>query len=197
MPFSHNVTYNMGNTLYFTTDYSMEQMVNLINNIGHNASLHTNGSVETILISTIQDDFTYYFIIFNGVFVDGAYSYSGEKYTLSDTFSTAVLWIGEDVRSTPYPFLAPLHILEPVYEINPKATRKVFGSFEEIVNFYLATGKDDVIIDHDNKTIYFYNGGSTWFSLNRSTHHSKRQGTVAISFIETELGNYLYIRPQR
>jgi hypothetical protein len=181
LPFEHNVSYNQGDVLYFATDYLMEQMLNSINNAGYGATLHTNGDTETILISAEQEDFIYYFIIF-----DADYSVSGNGlYTLSNALSS---------MNPPfnYPFMAPLHIIEREHNYN--ARRRVFGSFDEIADFYRATGKNDAVIDEANKTIHFNNEGCQIFTPRQGIQFSAIRATIVLQFVESEDGNYLYIK---
>ena len=154
----------------------MEQMVELINEAGYNASLHAIGDVQTILIAVLQDGFSSYFVVY-----DKGYFDPGTRYTLTDAASS----IGHDDNESRglYTFLAPTHIL--VDEVS--YMRKVYGSFEDIAEFYSATGKDDVVIDDVDETILFWCGGSYV--------PGARQGTLIMQYTKTETGNYLEIKP--
>ena len=161
LPFDHTIS-NATSELYFNAEYSIEQMCELINDAGYNADLYNNGNVKTILTSIEKDEFTYYFVIY-----DKNYFEDSTVYTLSNAASSFYSYV----------FLAPVHILDN--------TRRVYGSFEHIADFYRSTGKNDVEIDDINKTITFQCEGNPNLSW--------KKGSVFIQYIETETGNYLNI----
>ena len=171
LPFNHSIN-NAADVLYFKTEYSIEQMNQLINNAGYSANLYENGNVQTILISAVKNKFIYYFVIY-----DKNHSYNKDVYMLS----SAALSIKFDENKKNYVFLAPIHIIDTTTDYD---TKKVYSSFEDIANFYRATGKNDIEIDDVNKTIIFKCEGNS--NLNWA------KGTIAIHYIENETGNYLY-----
>ncbi|MCL2678995.1 MAG: hypothetical protein FWF18_01680, partial [Dehalococcoidia bacterium] len=161
LPFDYTFVHWSGN-VYFDTNYSMEQMAELVNEAGYNTSLHAIGNVKTILISAQKDGFTYYFVI-----CDKNYPYSSNVYTLMSASASISIGASGNVptdfpfdRPIPCRFLAPLHILESSSGMDLSDVRRVYGSFEDIAEFYRATGKDDFIIDDVNKTIRFGNRGN-------------------------------------
>ena len=179
IPFNHSNS-RMSDMIFFETDYSMQQMVQLLNEAGYLAGLHENGNVLTIHISAVVDGLAHSFIIYDKNHLGNA-----DVFTLSNAAMSITNDVDEGVRNT-YRFLAPLHILDTTTDSNMK---RVFGCFEHIANFYRGTGRNDVEIDVVNKVIFFESEGNP--SLNWA------QGTVMLQFIETNAGNYLYIRPLR
>ncbi|MCL2707115.1 MAG: hypothetical protein FWE97_03000 [Dehalococcoidia bacterium] len=182
LPFDHSVSNYAGN-VYFDTDYSMEQMVELISEAGYNASLHRIDNIKTILISAQKDGFTYYFIL-----CDKNYNDNGTSYILMSARAT-IYFENDDAssiggRELACDFLAPLHILE--LRDRPDKWR-LFGSFEDVAGFYRATGRDDVEIDDINKTVLFR--CESYPNLGIS------ERTIIIQYAATETGNYLKIRP--
>lgn len=186
LPFDHTVS-NKAGAVYFETDYSMEQMVELINEVGYNASLHAIGDVKTILIAILQDGFSSYFVVYDKNYFD-----PGTRYTLTGASSNIKI---DEADMKPFPdfpfrppwiyvFLAPIHMLD---DRDYSDMKRVYGSFEDIAEFYRATGKDDVVIDDVNKTVQFWCAGNPWASLG--------QGMLIMQYTETETGNYLEIKP--
>ena len=167
LPFEHEIT-NTTDVMYFKTSCSMEQMTEVINEAGYGAKLYEDFG-NTILISVLQNEMTYYFVIYDNA------PENGGGFVLSDT-SASIPGI--------FVFLAPLHILD---NENTSGTRKIYGSFEDLADFYRAAGKNDVDIDAQNKTILFECEGNLPLSW--------KQGTIAIQYIESEQGNYLNIKP--
>ncbi|MCL2235370.1 MAG: hypothetical protein FWB98_02885 [Defluviitaleaceae bacterium] len=188
LPFNHIISYNIGDTLYFTTDNSLKEMKEAINDAGYLATLHTNGETETILISVEQNHITYHFIIFDA-------DYSG-IFTLSNALSNT--WMGVfhgELAPSNLPFLAPLHMLEP--RPNTNLRRRVFGSFNEIEYFYLKAGRNYVVVDRDKKTIFFHNGNSRLFTPIPGVQTSVVRGTIALRFVSVDDENFLYIEIMR
>lgn len=174
LPFTHRVS-NRTDVLYFRAGYSMEQMNELINEAGYSASLHEKGNVKTILISVVENELTYYFVIY-----DKNHLGNTDTYTLSN--ATASITSG----GTPnlYVFLAPLHILSTTTDSN---VIKAYDSFNHVADFYRSTGKDDAEIDDINKTITFRCEGNPRLSW--------AQGRVIMHYFEAETGNYLEVKP--
>lgn len=182
IPFDHRNP-RMTSSLFFETDYSMEQMAQLIIEAGYGASLNKNGDLQTMLISAVRDVFTYYFVIFDKNYIRRIHPES-ESYTLKNATSTIFTNLRDRREGNVYAFLAPIHILG---EPDGYGVRRLYGSFEYIADFYRATGKTDFKIDEENKRIYFECEGRAQFSW--------KQGTVVMQFIEKESGNYLHIKP--
>jgi hypothetical protein len=181
LPFDHSISNNAG-SVYFDTDYSMEQMAELVNEAGYGASLHAIGDAKTILISAQKDGFTYYFVVYDRHYPDFVTSYTLMRAVSG--ISIEVSNIGPVREPHRYVFLAPLHIMA---RIDNSDVRRVYGSFEDIAEFYRATGKNDVVIDDANKTVMFWCDGNPNLSW--------KQGTIIMQYTETESGNYLEIRP--
>ena len=176
LPFDHSVS-NTTDMLFFKTDYSMEEMNELINEAGYNASMHENGHVKTILISAVKEEFTYYFVIY-----DKGHLSNTDVYTLRNARSSIEIDVSERAPNR-YVFLAPLQILSTI----DSDTKQVHDSFDSIADFYRATGKNDFEIDDVNKTIIFQCEGNPDLSW---VH-----GMVIMQYSETETGNYLEIKP--
>ncbi|MCL2576218.1 MAG: hypothetical protein FWE33_07265 [Defluviitaleaceae bacterium] len=167
-----------GGHLWFTADYTMEQMKQFINDMGYVANIYQNGDASTMLISAERDERIYYFVIFDAVYSQGIY-----RYVLDRASASLMIGVPDPRIPSLYVFLAPIHILREVSE----GIYRAYETFEYIADFYLSTGKNDVEIDFDNKTIYFQTAGnqqSRW-----------RQGTIVMQYIETEDGSFLEIRP--
>jgi len=89
-----------------------------------------------------------------------------------------------------YRFLYPLNFLAPRHIMDYRDTslvKRVYGSFEDIAEFYRATGKNDTTIDDANKTVTFWCRGNP--------DSGKGQGALIMQYIETESGNYLEVKP--
>jgi hypothetical protein len=180
LPFNHSIT-NTTNVLYFMAEYSIEQICQLINDAGYSASLHKSGNIKSILISATESECTYYFVIYDANYLESVNTDRNDTYTFMNAQSS----ISYDSNDTHYVFLAPLHILESTIESVNSNMRQVYGSFEYIVNFYRATGKNDFEIDDENQSIYFECEGKPTFSW--------RRGMVVLKYIEAESGNFLSI----
>jgi hypothetical protein len=167
LPFDLADSYNAGGVLFFTTDYELEQMAELLRGAGYGASLHTNDETDTILISATQNGFVYYFVIFDKTPDDA-------RFSMSAAASLAQR----------HPFLAPIHILEPTPD---DAMWRFFGGFEQLASFYRATGKNDVVIDEAAQRIYFDNANAAILIPRPGIRHDLRQGTIILSLI----GDYL------
>ena len=183
LPFDHTVS-NKTDIVYFDADYSIEQMAELVNEAGYNASLHEIGNAKSISIFVPKNGFYYYFIVYDKSYFEIVVDY----YILSDV-SLGIRLDGDDVssidrgRNHPYVFLAPLHILGR----SDSGIKRVYGSFEDIAEFYRATGKNDAEIDDVNRTVKFWCEGNPNFDW--------RQGTIIMQYTETATGNYLEISP--
>jgi len=63
IPFDNSNAF-MTDVLHFNADYSIEQMVQLINEAGYTADLYGTGDAKRIIISAVKNEFTYYFVIY-------------------------------------------------------------------------------------------------------------------------------------
>ena len=163
-------------SVYFTTDYSMDQMCTFINEAGYTAELYCDSNVSTILISVRKDTFTYYFVIYDKNHTD-----KNDRYTLCD----AQLIYGSPGNTGLYLVLAPIHIIDKTND--GKGLMRVYGSFDYISDFYRSTGKNDFDIDIVNQTITFNCQGNPKSGI--------FQGDVVIRYTETDDGNFLEIEP--
>ncbi len=166
LPFNHIVK-NSTDVLYFDTEYSIEQMSQIITEAGYQAELYDSGDTKKILISVAEEPFTYYFVIH-----DKEKNDDNDSYTLSDAH---LVW-------GYYSILAPINIIN---ESNNSEQISIYESFDYLVKFYESTGKNDFSIDEINKTITF--------KCHKKPNTSLRDGEIKIHYIEAEEGNVLKI----
>jgi|GEM_PF-5132391 len=83
LPFEHQITNTKGG-FFFTSDYSLEQMAELLISAGYGATLHSMGEPEhsvgevwAILVTASANDRSYYFVI-----VDMNRTYWSETFSL-------------------------------------------------------------------------------------------------------------------
>jgi len=147
----------------FTTDYTMEQMVEHLNVAGYIAEIYSVGDVATILVTAMTRGRAHYFVIFE--------NNDDDCYWL-DTFlvrnaSSAIRRPTEGFRF----FLAPIHVMEDTS--SDVGLRRFYSTFGHLAEFYRATGRDDVIVDEESKAIYLEN--------------------VVLRYTENENGSFLYV----
>lgn len=175
LPFEYKDGNYSGSVIYFSTEYSMEQMCELINSAGYSAELFEIDSLPTILITVEQDSSAYYFAVYDKEFNDS------EKYEFTNcTLSLNIPNAGR------YSILAPIHIIDKNFSRDDeRISFKVYNSFEYIADFYRASGKKDFVIDESDKTITFECKGKTDLSYVESE--------VEIRYVETSDDCYLEI----
>jgi len=109
LPFELEESNYTGSSIYFSAEYSLEQMCALINEAGYSADLYKTNSSSAILITITNDPYSYYFVIRGNESADDC------KYT----FTNCALSF-EAVNSPPsneaaklcrYSILAPVHIM--------------------------------------------------------------------------------------
>ena len=178
LPFDHTVTHRRGlQSLSFQLTYSMEQMREKIENAGYTATIYEHdGNDQRMLITAPKDGYNYYFTIYGN--------------TLERLSSSLVVTAPHGEPAT-YVFLFPNHIVpfgasfSASENSEQRTTAELFASFDYIANFYRNTGKNDVSINTEDKTITFFAEGHR--DLNW------RRGYVIMSFEDTENGSYVQI----
>ncbi|MDR3186140.1 MAG: hypothetical protein LBU04_04965 [Christensenellaceae bacterium] len=181
LPFKHTIGNNQYTTLYFKTRLTMEQMCESINTAGYKASLYNYDNINKIFIVARKNEFSYYYVICNKIYVDGAYV---DGYVLSDCSSSLSISANSKERNQ-YVFLFPLHLSDTV-ESNPNRI-KINSTFDEFVDFFASTGKNDAQIDYENKSVIF----SCRESANDDIDKYWINGNIVMLYTESETGNYI------
>lgn len=186
LPFKHKNT-TQSDSLFFDATFTIEQMTGLINDAGYKARMYDFDNVKRIFITAAQNNFLYYFAIY-----DNNYLESSKKYTLTNLTSSIVIDSNWQIDKNMYVFLFPLHLAKA--ETNPLNTKKIYCTFDEFAEFYEATGRSDTKIDRINKTVVFFCEGSvehSWGNANWA------RGNIIMRYVESESGNYVDIQPQQ
>lgn len=168
LPFKTQRAYSGGN-LGFKTELSMEQMTEKFDNI-HNitAEIFNNKKQKFIFIAVKKEHSSYYFVVTN---IQG----KENQYELINCAE------GVTVDEQDKIWLAPIYALEwvssNVWNINL--------SFDQLVEFYQNTGKEDFIIDYDKQSIQFY--------CRKRENSAYVEGYIYIHYFQNENQNQLYI----
>ena len=150
LPFEHTVT-NRTNFLNFQSTYTIEQMRKKIENAGYTATIYNHGNDERIFITASKNGYNYYFTIHG----------KNNSFVLEYLSSSLVVTAPSD-EPTRYVFLFPNHIaplgvsFSASENSEQRTTAELFASFDYIANFYRNTGKNDVSINTEDKTITFF-----------------------------------------
>ncbi len=146
LPFRTTNSHSDG-MLYFDVTMTLTQVCDAIVARGYRAELFESGPEDTLLITAMRDEKTYYFVIF-----DQDLAAEDDYYVLRDA---SLSWRSNDKL---YGILAPIHIMTPTAEeiLGAGGERiEVYRSFDYIAQFYRAVGREEIVIDQAQKTIVF------------------------------------------
>ena len=176
--------------LNFNTDLSMEQMTEKVKSAGYGAVLYDFDGVKRTLITSEKNGCDYYFLIYDKSYSGAIGNGESDRYTLGE--------LSESVRAgdSLYAFLFPLHFAEISAAQNGAGadgaqSRKMHCTFNEFADFYRNSGKDDALIDEENKTVTFACKAS---AEHNGTNVNWSAGDVLLSYSETEIGNFVEMR---
>jgi len=176
LPFAHSRTF-MTSSLFFDTEYDMSQLRDLIIEAGYGARLYDFNSIERLHIYAMRDGRRYYFMITR--LMDSTRRFSIDS-------STGMISAGENSGGI-FVFLFPKHLIDAVNLWAVENSHRMHGTFEEIAAFYANTGRGNVTINYEEKTIIYL--------CREVSNLNWNGGYVIMRWVETETGNYLDISP--
>ncbi len=149
LPFRATYTPSEGN-VRFDVSMTLAQVCEAIVGRGYRAELFEKGPEDTLLITAIRNEKTYYFVIF-----DQDLAAEGDDYVLAPA---TLSW---RVEENVYSILAPIHLMDPDADtLMTEAAAgdgrmRVYASFDYIAQFYRAADREGIVIDQTTETITF------------------------------------------
>jgi len=157
--------------IWFTTDYDLDEMRQMIEEAGYEATIYDVDGDRRIFIVATTGNHKHYFIIWE---LEDSFVLDSHAVNPQHIFGNNI-W-----------FLFPVHIATHTdfvrndYGETIRASKQVFASFDYIASYYNATGRNDTIICYESKTILF-------------TRVRGRIFNVVMQYEETEEGNFIHV----